>query len=800
MALLFSTLLQLVFGSRITLHVGVVTQDNVPEWQPGYDTLIKTLPIFKEWLDFKNNVIGNTTVDIVWHMADGQQNTTELRRIGPALVRGTWNDTYYDGTLVTEAYSGSEPPMAPCDVIIIEAWSDIFVSFLEGLEEAGIRVPVYNAGSCGKSVYLNDDGSDKRDFVVTALDLSDKEFSSILYETHLRGAYSVVLLEEANAGVWTASVADSVRTFARNNGMKVIAEKKINFPQCELLHDNRDADVCYAEVFETLAQYLQPLTNEKRPRSYHADIFAFVGNWWMCDDVLYAIHKLKINFKAILFQNWCKDGANTLLKDHPHWVKDFNYIWTTTGFSPKMRGYHFDEGFSSAAIFEEHGFSSPSRFVQKWSEKWGPNDIRLYDYDAAITMAAFYYLWRDIALTGGEKANLIRQFDNYRAPITSYMGLLGSKTGGWNPFHKYLGLQHFPDEDPGTKKGWRIVAPAEYGERFATYPMPIWQDRPCWPKECDACPECSYILRIQWIIYLSFELPLVAVGISLWNLSKRKKFNVFASLGALVSVAVLIFKNLVNFVAMYIMFLRHDAGEIDDISNAVVQCIFTSISIVFTVATIYTTGIIGVYQYQQDRREINHKNKNPNSSRKISVLKKLIVMEYIAELRKLISCVPDLAIAITQFYAIFYMNEVNTAIFLALLSNAYGIGGALKSLAISNNIAECGQLEGIPMKEGVSAKLKVLIALNPTWTAFKFLKAVLIEWTMLKYNNATTLHGDEDPDGRSYSDLMRWEIEEIHLSRSISELESRLSHVGKEIRRMSTKQEIVTTSDQRKSY
>jgi len=148
-------------SGTMKLHIGVVTQDNVPAGVWRYDTMIKALAMFKDWLREKNNIIGNTRVDITWHMADGQQNTTVLKKLGPALVEGTWTDEYYKNMEVSLTYDGNEPPMEPCDIIMIEAWSDIFPSFLEGLKEAGYRVPVYAAGASGKGVYVDNTGCER---------------------------------------------------------------------------------------------------------------------------------------------------------------------------------------------------------------------------------------------------------------------------------------------------------------------------------------------------------------------------------------------------------------------------------------------------------------------------------------------------------------------------------------------------------------------------------------------------------------------------------------------------------------
>jgi len=447
-----------------------------------------------------------------------------------------------------------------------------------------------------------------------------------------------------------------------------------------------------------------------------------------------------------------------------------------------MHGYHFDEGFSSAAMFEKHGLSSPSKFVDKWVQRWGADPG---GYDHAWTLAAFYYLWRDIALSNGDKANIIKQFDDYRAPITSYMGLLGSKTGGWNPFHKWVGLQSFPNEDPGHLKGSRVVAPAEYAERIGTYPMPFWQDRKCLPKECDKCPKCTEVLRIQGIVYLVAELPLVAVAIGLWLLNRKKQFDLMRSLSALASVAVLLFKNLTNFIAMYVMFLRHDAGEIGDISNAVFQCIFTCFSIISTVATMYATAVILEYTYQQDRRELQWGVEHPNSLRKVPRLQKLIVWEYIAEFRKLASCIPDFYLMIFQFYAVVWMNEVTSAIILALLMNAIGIGGALKSLPISGLIGECGEYEGIPMKKVVTSKIKAESALNPFYTAFAFMKAVLIQWTRVELDTIALGDGEKVEDTGAFK-AVEEEVEAIKSLKSMSEMESRLVEMSKKVKRMIT--------------
>lgn len=774
-----------MLGSAMTLHVGVVTQDNVPEGKYRYNAMTKALSIFKDWLAEKNNIIGKTTVDIIWHMADGQQNTTELRRIGPSLVAGTWNDSYYDGKLVTEQYRGSEPPMAPCDVIIIEAWSDIFPSFLEGLSEAGIRVPVYAAGSCGKGVYINEDGSEKWDFTVNGLELADKAFSSIFHELYLRGSKSVILFEEADGGPWLASLSNYVRTFSRNKeGMQLLVDEQITIQRCDLLTNDQEITSCYEDVFPMIAKYLEPLKNGKRPRSYHADIFVFVGSWWMCDDFMSAIYRLLINFRAIVMTNWCMAAEKPLLKDSPRYVKDFDYVWTPTGFSSMMQGYHFDERFSSAAIFEDHGWASPAQFAEKWFERWGP-DLG-YDYEHAWTMAAFYYLWRDITFSYGDKAKIIQSFDDYRSPITSYMGLLGSNTGGWNPFHKWLGLQYFPNEDPFPLKGSRVVAPAEYAERYGAYPMPLWQDRECLPDNCDECPKCTELERVQVFYYLAFELPLVAIAIGLYIFHKSQPFNIIASFCALASVAVLVFKNLTNFIGMYIMFLKHDAGVIDDTSNAIFQCIFTSISIMFTISTIYTTAVLEVYKYQQDRLELYHESKTPDSSRKVPRVKKLIVMEYMIELRKLVSCIPGMGILIVQLIAVFYMKVESSALLLALLMNAYGIGGSLKSLAISNQIAECGQYEGLPMKKGVSSKIKAVSALNPFWTAFTFMKAMLIHWTRCELDNTTVVvvgHGDIAAYNATEED-----IKFIRGFKTMSEIETYLAELGNKVKRTSIKQ------------
>jgi len=781
-----------VYGSIMKLHVGVVTQDNVPPGHYQYDTMIKALAMFKDWLAKKNNVIGNTTMEITWHMADGQQNKKELRKIGPALANGTWKDTYYTGSLVTHAYSGTEPPMAPCDIIMIEAWSDIFPSFLEGLQEAGIRLPVYAAGASGKGVYVNDDGSEKWNFVVHGLELADKSFASILQELYLHEARSVVLLEEANGGAWVTSVAGYVRTFSKDYiGMQVLVDEQISFIDCELL-GSEQATVCRENVYEMLAKYLEPLKSGKRVRSYHADIFAFVGKRWMCDDLMYAIHRLTINFKAIVLPNWCMSAKKPALKDSPRWVKDFDYVWTPSGFSSRMLGYHFDEAFSSAAMFEKHGFTSPAEFVDQWIKKWGSDPG---GYDHAWTLASFYYLWRDIVLSNGDKANIIKQFDDYRAPITSYMGLLGSKTGGWNPFHKWVGLQTFPKEDAGKLKGSRVVAPAEYAERMGKFPMPFWQDRRCLPNECEKCPKCEELLRNQWIIYLSVELVLVAVAIGLGILHKYRKFNLMSSLSALAFIALLLFKTMTTFIAMNVMILRHSVGDLENISNAVFQAIFISFGMISTFATVYVTVVIGVYRYQQDMRELEYWNENPNTLRKFPRLRQLIVWEYIAELRKVASCIPDAGIMITQFIAVIWLEEVNSAIILALLMNAYGFGAALKSLAISDLIGECGEYEGLPMVKGLTWKIKALAAFNPFYTAFAFMKAVLIQWTRVEYD--TVSKGEAMAEDESTSKALIQEIEEINSLNSISEMEARLAELGSKVRRMSTRTILIPTDKQK---
>eukprot|EP00495_Collosphaeridae_sp_1-RS-2012_P009250 TRINITY_DN932_c0_g2_i3.p1 TRINITY_DN932_c0_g2~~TRINITY_DN932_c0_g2_i3.p1 ORF type:complete len:289 (+),score=60.62 TRINITY_DN932_c0_g2_i3:98-868(+) len=256
--------------------------------------------------------------------------------------------------------------MESCDIIMIEAWSDIFPSFLEGLKGASYRVPVYAAGASGRGVYVDHTGCEKWDNVVQGLELADKSFSSILNELHLRDASSIVLLEEANGGSWVTSVTQYIRQFSLNKKFEVLVDEKISFDQCELYHGDK-ANSCNNGVFELLAPWLKPLLLGKRPRSYHADIFAFIGRRYMCDDIMYAIYTLSINFKAIILPNWCLSASNSnpLLRGLPRWVQGFDYVWTPTGFSSKMKGYHFHEGYSSAAMFEVDEADSPSLFVKQ---------------------------------------------------------------------------------------------------------------------------------------------------------------------------------------------------------------------------------------------------------------------------------------------------------------------------------------------------------------------------------------------------------------------------------------------------
>jgi len=554
------------------------------------------------------------------------------------------------------------------------------------------------------------------------LELADKSFASILHELLLRDASSIVLLEEADGGSWVTSVTEYIRKFSQINKFNILVDEKISFDQCELYPGDK-ANSCNSGVFELLAPWLKPLLLGKRPRSYHADIFAFIGKRYMCDDIMYSIYKLSINFKAIILPNWCLSASKPLLRASPRWVSGFDYVWTPTGFSSKMKGYHFHEDYSSAAMFEINGVDSPSKFVEQWVKKWG---VDPGGYDHAWTLAAFYYLWRDIERSYADKTNIMNQFNKNRPPVTSYMGLLGSNTGGWNPFNKWVGLQNFPDEDPGRLKGSRVVAPAEYAERIGKYPMPYWQDRKCLPDDCDPCPKCTRILKDQWIVYLVTGLPFLIIAIGLGILYKMKPFGITKSLTALVGVAVLFFKNITNFLAIYVIFLEHEVGLVDDMSNAIIQLACISLSTLISLENMRTTTAIGIYEYQQDRCEIRLKKENPNAVGKIPRLQKLIVMQYIAELRSVVACLPDLVILFAQFYAIIILNEVNSATILAFLLNAFGAGGASKSLKISDLRSEFAEYEGLPMKRNMSWSIYAASFLNPLYTEFSLMKDILV--------------------------------------------------------------------------
>jgi len=172
-------------------------------------------------------------------------------------------------------------------------------------------------------------------------------------------------------------------------------------------------------------------------------------------------------------------------------------------------------------------------------------------------------------------------------------------------------------------------------------------------------------------VYLITGLPFLITAIGLGILYKMKPFGITKSLTALAGVAVLFFKNVTNFLAVYVIFLQHEIGLIEDMSNAIIQLTCISLSTLISLENMRTTTAIGIYEYQQDRSEIRFKKENPNFVGKIPRLQKLIVMQYIAELRSVVACLPDLIVLGAQFYAIMILNEVNSAAILAFLLNAF---------------------------------------------------------------------------------------------------------------------------------
>jgi len=221
-------------------------------------------------------------------------------------------------------------------------------------------------------------------------------------------------------------------------------------------------------------------------------------------------------------------------------------------------------------------------------------------------------------------------------------------------------------------------------------------------------------------------LPFVIVAMGLRILHKRKPFGITKSLTALAGVAVLFFKNVINFLAVYVIFLKHEVGLIDDLSNAITQLACISLSVVMSVATMRTTTAIAIYEYQQDVREQIFKIEHPNAENKIPRMQKLIVMQYIAELRKVVACLPDLVVLCAQVYAVIALNEVTSAIILALLLNAFGIGGALKSLKVSDLLSLFAQYEGLPMQRNMTWGIYASSFFNPCYTEFSLMKAVLV--------------------------------------------------------------------------
>jgi len=234
------------------------------------------------------------------------------------------------------------------------------------------------------------------------------------------------------------------------------------------------------------------------------------------------------------------------------------------------------------------------------------------------------------------------------------------------------------------------------------------------------------ILKGQWIVYLVTGLPFLIIAIALGIIYKTKPFGITKSLTALAGVALLFFKNVTNFLAIYVIFLQHDVGLVDDMRNAMIQLACISLSTLVSLENMRTTTAIGIYEYQQDRAEIKFKKENPNSDGKIPRLQKLIVMQYIAELRSVVACLPDLVVLIAQFYAIIRLNELNQATILAFLLNAFGAGGAAKALKISDLRSEFAEYEGLPMKRNMSWSIYSASLLNPLYTEFSLMKDILV--------------------------------------------------------------------------
>jgi len=491
-ATLLTLLSQVAWTAVTTIHVGMIAQKT---GSYARDFLDHNVEIYKEWVESQSNLIAGKEVDMIFHRVDGQSNSETIGATAVAFVKGSWTATYY----TPENGFDEEPAQHPMDILIVSWSSAIVPHVLQALEDEGLKLPTYTFGASGESVWMKPDGEIRFDFALQGQGLADVEAEEVLKWLYLQGARSIMVMEEAHAGGWPESVINGARAFAKENGMEIVEDVQIHYP-C-----NDVSDECQEKLIEEYEKLLGPHLKTNGKRKITADVFISWGynHANICPTQLRYFRQKNANFRSYVFP-LCADDASMVKKLANE--KDLgDFIISPTGWSGAVDNKAFNEQFSTVSLFSEYGTKSALGYQKIFYDKFN----KIPSYIDGWGMTSFYFMHRDLIEADLDFTKMLTLFgDTRRKPMPSFYGWLGTRPGGWNPFHQFLGIQLLPGAEGG-----QLMAPVEIAVIDGIYPTPTWHDRHCYPN-CKLCARCEEIVEaIAWLSLAFLIVAIMLVGI-----------------------------------------------------------------------------------------------------------------------------------------------------------------------------------------------------------------------------------------------------------------------------------------------
>jgi len=684
-----------------TVHIGVLDQQT-GSFEKQFMAYARDM--YLDWLKTKqNNQICGEDVDFVFHRMDGQSNKDLLPSLAVDFMNGNWTRTYF----TPENGFNDEPEQHELDVMFL-GWSSALIPFaLQGLKDAGIKKPVYAGGSSGTGAWFeNSDmyGTGRWDFAVNPQSMSDLEMTEILKFLKNSGAKSIVILEESGVGAWTQAVARGGRTAAKDLGLKIVADETIEWP-CKFPDASDSVSDCEEQNFKALENTLGGAMKRGK-RKITADVFVGALYGYACPHELKWFEKNNINFGAYALMLCLADSTARSINGHRH-----KFILGATGWNGQLNGEHFDESFSAVQIYPEAGPASADAYAKDFQSRYN-----LYPhYIDAWSFATWYYFHDDFVSVNCDHTKLIDRMAIKRSPIPSFFGLLGSGDGGVNNFHKYIGVQVFPDDVAEP----RIVAPAHLATDIGIYPCPTWHERDCWP-DCVPCPFCDDIIASSLLVYTLVCSPIFMfmIIVAYWHfvLDFRVR-NIWIDVPRIGFVLLNITSDVMAVLLMFAM-MDEELLEATNEYLALLYC-YLCLSVISVWCSMVRILWLRAVIYWNIQNSKTQKNENDIALTKDNVTNESIEACQQELAVTCVSCVLcDLPIFIVQFMMLSYVVNQALAVSLPLIWSM--IFSAITIGSVSNSTAEfslytiIGKLRSKDIPDSkTSFKATVMLLINP---------------------------------------------------------------------------------------